>query len=204
MIFGQNFKIDNLYFVGCCHLQHKNITRGESSWATGGTRDFDTTQEMTTAVVRSLQTVPVDAHLFILGDFLFGKKENMRAFLNLIGCQNLYYIYGNHCTWMRKHDFSDRFHFVGDYLEIYWHNKMICMSHYPFAVWNESHRGSWMIHSHSHGSYHPGLPGTKDRGKILDVGWDVFQKPVDILRVKDIMDKKETVFEDHHNKGTSK
>jgi hypothetical protein len=76
--------------------------------------------------------------------------------------------------------------------------------HYPLAVWNESHHGSWMIHSHSHGSYGAGLPTTLDQGKILDVGWDVFNKPVDFFEVKDIMDKKEKIYKDHHNEETSR
>jgi calcineurin-like phosphoesterase family protein len=104
---------------------------------------------------------------------------------------------------MRNKNFN-RFLWTGDYLEILVGNQMICLMHYPLAVWNESHHGSWMIHSHSHGSYAPGLPTVLDQGKILDVGWDFFKKPVDFFEVKDIMDKKERVYNDHHNKETSR
>jgi calcineurin-like phosphoesterase family protein len=197
-------KSDLVYFAGCCHLQHKNITRGVTSWGENAkTRPYNTTEEMTEAVIKSLQTVPPEAHLFILGDFLFGDKDNINHLLGLVACQNLYYIYGNHCKWMRNKVFN-KFKFVGDYLKVFYGNQLICMSHYPFAVWNESHHGSWMIHSHSHGSYNPGLPNVGSHGKILDVGWDVFNRPVEAQEIKTIMDNKEKVFNDGHNERTNR
>jgi calcineurin-like phosphoesterase family protein len=104
---------------------------------------------------------------------------------------------------MRSKVFN-KFKFVGDYLEVFYGNQLICMSHYPFAVWNESHHGSWMIHSHSHGSYNPGLPNVGSHGKILDVGWDVFNRPVEVQEIKTIMDNKEKIFNDGHNERTNR
>lgn len=198
-----------MYFSGCLHLQHKNLTRGVSQWGPGNmTRDYDTTEEMTQAVVDSLQIIPEDAYFFILGDMLFGDKAQINNYLDKIPTKKLLYLNGNHCDWLRKElvknsKLKDRFLWIGDYLEIYWGNKLVVMSHYPFASWNEMGHGSYMIHSHSHGSYVPGLPGTKDQGKILDVGWDVHHKPIDMHEIAGIMDSKQFVQVDHHNPLTT-
>lgn len=31
----------------------------------------------------------------------------------------------------------------------------ITLCHYPFAMWNHQHKGSWMIHGHSHATIYP-------------------------------------------------
>ena len=206
-MFHHKFKSpDKVYFLGCSHLQHVNITRGPSKWPAGNMlRDFDTTEEMTEAVLKGIISVPEDAHLFLLGDFLFGVKKNMGDILSRIPCKNIYYLFGNHCDWLRPkaHEFSNKIKWFGDYLEVFYNNQMIILSHYAHAVWRDSHHGSWMICSHSHGSYEPALPTTLDRGKVLDVGWDVFKKPISISEVKTIMDKKQESFVDHHNRKTT-
>ena len=60
-----------------------------------------------------------------------------------------------------------------------------------------------MICSHSHGTYEPSLPTTLDKGKILDVGWDVFKIPVSYDQIHEIMKLKNTFNPDHHNKETT-
>lgn len=198
---------DHVFVTGCPHLQHSGITRGVSHWENkDGTRDFETTEEMTRAVLLSLQDVPEHAHLFILGDMLFGVKSNIYDILDQIPCKNLYYLYGNHCQWMRwdkYKELSTRFKWMGDYLEVFYQGRLVVMSHYPFSVWNESHKGSWMLCSHSHGTFAPSLPETKDKGKILDCGWDVHNRPIDILEIESIMSTKMIYNPDHHDQKTT-
>jgi calcineurin-like phosphoesterase family protein len=100
-------------------------------------------------------------------------------------------------------ELNQRFLWVGDYLEVYWGNKLITFAHYPIASWRDAGQGSWMVHGHSHSAYVPGKPETKDQGKILDVGWDVFNRPITMHEVSDIMDSKQFVQVDHHNPSTT-
>lgn len=44
------------------------------------------------------------------------------------------------------------------------HKQRVCFFHYSLRVWNQMHRGSWMLYGHSHGNL-PQPPGwTKDVG----------------------------------------
>lgn len=198
---------EKVYITGDLHLNHKNITRGVSKWDNkdNTTRDYNTVNDMTNTVIDSMQVIPEDGMLIILGDILFGDKSQLTYFLDKIPCKNLVYVFGNHCKYLRKReDLSDLFSWYGDYLEMYFGQKLIVMCHYPLAVWNENGDGSWMIHGHCHGNYHPGLPTTLNEGKILDIGWDVFKRPVSIKEISEIMQLKNFKQTDHHNPRTNK
>jgi calcineurin-like phosphoesterase family protein len=195
-------KTDSLFVIGCMHLQHTNITRGPSQWSSKErTRDFDTVQDMTQSALSSVQSIPENAHLFILGDMLFGDKSKIYSILDSIPCQNIYYLFGNHCLWMRNHQY-DKFKWMGDYLEIFWGHQLVVMCHYPFSVWNESHKGSWMLCSHSHGTFGPSRPDVITGGKVLDCGWDIHKRPIDFHEVEGIMNRKPIFNPDHHDKNT--
>lgn len=66
----------------------------------------------------------------------------------------------------------------------------IVMCHYPFAIWDRKHYGSYHLHAHSHGNYH-------GEGLILDVGVDNAYKllgefaPFSLNFVKNYMKNKE-------------
>ena len=203
-MFHYKFTKEKVYFTGCEHISHKNICRGSSAWSDiDKTRDFDTLEEMNLAIIQSFKVINPTDHLFILGDIIFGDKSKLGSFLKQINTYNIYYIYGNHCDWLRKDAVAQSyFKWVGDYLEIVINKKLLILSHYPFAVWRESHKGSYMLHSHSHGSYKPGLPNSED-SKILDIGWDVFHRPIEFTEITQIMYKKGFKQSDHHNKNTT-
>lgn len=156
--FHKNFEHHNTFFTGCIHFNHKNIVKGESDWKEGF-RDFNTREEMNSLLLSNINNiVPYNGHLFVLGDMFFGDKKLIPFFMERINCKNIYYIYGNHCDFLRKHkEYHKYFSWMGDYCEIFYKNKRICMSHYPAIVWNESHKGSWYLHSHCHASlpYNP-------------------------------------------------
>jgi len=203
-------KTDQVWALGDMHVNHVNLTRGVSKWDTSCniTRDYGMVAEMNGAVLDSLQAIPKDAYLFLLGDILFGNKEDINLVLDAIPTKNIIYIFGNHCDWLRKRlsadlELGDRFLWTGDYLEVFWGGKLTILCHYPLASWREMGKDSWMIHGHSHGSYMPGLPTTKDQGKILDVGWDILNRPLDMHEISAIMDSKEFAQVDHHNHKTT-
>lgn len=206
-MFYRKFKrTDSLYVISDPHLYHKNLTRGESSWENlGATRDFKTVQEMSQSVIDSIWSVPEGSTIFVLGDMFFGEKKYVEDLLLKLSVKyRLVYIMGNHCTWFRKQThLHSYFEFVGDYLEIFWAGKLVCMFHYPISVWNEGHKNSWLLCGHSHGTHIPSLPETKDTGKILDCGWDLHKRPLSFLEVEAIMQTKKYIPKDHHNKETT-
>jgi calcineurin-like phosphoesterase family protein len=83
---------------------------------------------------------------------------------------------------------------IKDYAEIKVDGQKLILSHYPHAIWNGSHHGSWHLHGHCHGSYHVD-------GKILDVGIDNHpdHQVFSFDEVREHMGKQEFVVKDHHN-----
>ena len=56
---------------------------------------------------------------------------------------------------------------IRDYLEIHHNDTKVVMSHYPMAAWNQSFRGSVMLHGHLHDR----LSGLEEY-RIRNVGFD--------------------------------
>lgn len=208
-LWRQTFNGSKTYAISDCHLNHENLCKGTSKWLDiANTRDYNTLDEMNFAVINSInERLDEDCDLFNLGDFLFGDKSLIGYWLSQIKCKNHYYLFGNHCEWMRnKPEVLNLFTWVGDYLEIFFtrkprenftpKKKLICMSHYPFQVWNENNRNSYMAHGHNHGN----LNHDND-GKILDCGWDCFKRPLSLWEVDEILSKKQFIEKDHHDKN---
>lgn len=193
---------DRFYAVGCLHVGHKNICRGTSTWSSG-TRNFDTVDEMNTAIINSInKKVGKEDILFMLGDSFFGhKEETVPLLMNGIDCKNVYYVYGNHCHFLRKH--NDKYkHFFLDMRDAYLIScgkQQIVMNHFPYLVWEDMDRGSWSVCSHSHGNCDLTRPENKTF-KQLDVGWDVFNEPLSFYEIESIMNTKGFFNFDHHER----
>lgn len=113
--------------------------------------------------------------LFLLGDLLFHYKDvdSYERLLNRFNCNNIYLLFGNHDNRgnldIAVNNLPEKILFLNDYLEIEIDGKMICMSHYPMAVWNNRHKDSYMLFGHEHGRF--------DNGKnSIDVGLDNYYK----------------------------
>lgn len=165
--------------------------------------------------------------LFSLGDLTLNCSEGQ--FEGLIGalrCRKIYSLWGNHPNPMVKiykreiegvyRNFKekcgncllDNFEiypfayknliFLGHHAEIVVNNQYIVLNHYPLSIWNYMKNSSWALVGHSHHGFKGSLPDNKN-GKILDVGWDGYKKPLSFNEVKEIMDKKEVVKVDSHH-----
>lgn len=167
-MFRTKFNSNNFYVTSDLHFDHINICRGTSKW-NSGYRDFNNHKEMNETLINNInKVVPPDGHLFVLGDIKFGDKKQLSNLLGEIKCVNIYYLYGNHCMFIRQDDYYRKlFKWCGDYLEIFVDKQLVCMFHYGCRVWNESHRGSWMLYGHSHSS----LPDNLNV-KSIDIGID--------------------------------
>ena len=64
-------------------------------------------------------------------------------------------------------------------------------------MWHDSEMTK-RIHGHSHGNLKTSLPDELNCGKILDVSWDVFKKPISTEEVLSIMNNKKIIAVDHH------
>ncbi len=180
-------------------------------------RGFDSVEEMNRAIINSINdNVAQNDILFHAGDLTLNCEENQfNYFLDSLVCQNIYTLFGNHPNpgykiYTREviakygediHVFPFRYKnliFIGDYKEIMVDNQLIILNHYPLLSWNaQSSRSSWMVCGHEHGEIKELLPDYPDK-KILDVGWDVFQRPINFQELKRIMDKKQIFSAGHH------
>jgi calcineurin-like phosphoesterase family protein len=66
--------------------------------------------------------------------------------------------------------------------------RFICL-HYTLACWEHESHGSMHLHGHEHGNYKISRPEDHTK-KILDCGWDLFEKPLHITEIEAIMSKK--------------
>ena len=199
--FYNKYPGDQVFFLGDAHISHRNLCRGTSEWPDKDTacRPFDTIEEMNWAVIKSIQqTIKPNSTLFLLGDFLFGDKSKLKYWLDQIYCMEKFYIFGNHCKWLRKDvEARELFDWCGDYCEITCYGRSgrkidVNLFHYPVKQWNGAGK-SYMLSGHSHGN----LPYTENE-LGLDVGWDVFKRPISFFEVEDILSKRTYKAKDHH------
>jgi len=200
-----------IFWGGCPHIQHVNICKATSKWPNGGIRDFSSLDEMNETIIENtIKIVPATpkAILIWLGDFLFGDKKKLQYWLSRLAPRRIYAIGGNHDDFIRfKVEYQNLFDWWGEYLEIRVEGQLICHSHYPMMVWRDSHKGSWMLHSHCHGS----LPDDPNQ-KRCDIGYDTSYSQYGVTKkfepytfndLQKIMSKKNWKAMDHHNKETN-
>ena len=185
-----------IFFTSDVHDFHKNICKGVSTWSDkSGCRDFSSLDKMNEALVTSINSnVSSSDTLYHLGDWSFGSKHNVAKFRHQINCEDIRLIRGNHDKYIDE--YASLFTWIKSYHEFSYNKIMFCLFHYSMRVWNNSHHGSIHLYGHSHGT----LPGI---GRSLDVGWDVFKRPISIDEVISLMSGIEPHSVDHHNKETT-
>lgn len=201
----------NLWIWSDIHFNHKNLCKGVSSWGDNiedpvekeeylsrECRDFDTLEEMNEAILESGKLINDEDVVIFCGDLLFGDKEaGWKILSDHFNFKNWIWILGNHdCDWIDKSAHAGKkegFMFVGDYLQVSYRKQRMCCFHYPMKEWDKRAKGSWAITGHSHGNY----PYT-DGELGLDVGWDIFRKPLAFEEVHAIMGEKKPVNVGHH------
>jgi calcineurin-like phosphoesterase family protein len=205
--------MSNKFFTSDTHFGHGNIIRyagrpylNEGDLTPDG-KDWTSKFHSRSAarrmdedlITRWNSVVNPNDDVYHLGDFSFNSAFD---YLRKLNFNNLYFIWGNHDSHMdivyRNLDFySDlrkRIHFLGDMAEVYIEGKMIILNHYAMRVWKASHKASWHLYGHSHGSL-PDDPTSLS----FDVGIDCHDlKPITFGQVSEIMAKKNFVPIDHH------
>lgn len=206
-----------VFFSSDLHLNH-NPSWEIPIWKQRG---FNSVQEMNDGIIKSINdTVNYDDVLFLLGDFTLNcKPEQFHNLRGRINCQNILTLFGNHPSPILSiykdfivNQFGDGFKnlhiypltvanvtIFGHYAEAIVDNQLIILQHFPLSIWEEQKRGAWHLTGHSHGGFEDTLPTTTNTGKILDVGWDVFRKPVSMNDIRSIMAKKQYVKKDRNH-----
>lgn len=202
-----------IFFTSDPHLHHKQPFIWQK-------RGYNNSNEHVEGIITKINEVVRDTDiLFILGDITLNCTEaEFDIILDQINCKNIKMIWGNHNNpsylfykkqqELQYHISSEHteiypvkyknLQFLGNYQEIVVDGQYIVLCHYPIHSWNWRSKGSWMCAGHEHGDFYPTLPTTLDCGKILDVGWDIFKKPLSMSEIKIIMDTKPVSGAGHH------
>lgn len=188
---------DQVFFTADLHLDHTRVLQYSK-------RPFSSVDDMNEALIRNWNNVvrPGD-RVYVLGDFsLSPKPERTKAFLSrLVGQKFL--VRGNHDEGKNAKVYDDPangFVWVRDIAYIPFsiggETKKIALCHFALLTWRGMHKGSWMLHGHSHGSLP--LDPTKAR---LDVGVDAAGNnyaPVSLETIAERMSHVKFVPVDHH------
>ncbi len=115
----------------------------------------------------------------------------------------IHLITGNHDKkFIKKGYVTSRMESIQPYLELKLDNQYVVMCHYAMEIWNGSHKGSWQLFGHSHGSLDEWC---RDR-KSMDVGVDAENgenyAPISWEKVKQVMESRPVKFVDHHGSST--
>lgn len=153
------------WFTSDQHFGHANIIKFCN-------RPYDSVEEMDEDLIARHNAVvkPSDT-VWYLGDFSYHKPaQYLQILRRLHGIKG--YIWGNHDSHSMRNNPEVLGQFAlgcHDYKEISVEGQHICMMHFPILEWNKGHRGSWMLHGHSHGN---ATYGHLASNKIYDVGVD--------------------------------
>lgn len=190
---------EKVFFISDTHFGHdKDFVRVA--------RGFSNIREHDEAIIKSWNSVVSSEDVvFHLGDFTVGAGANSVQFTKEIIWRlngEIHYLWGNHNAGIKDVEFDNLkyknkliFHGMTDVIRI--GKQVIVLGHYAQRIWFESDRGSWNLCGHSHGNDKESLPNYLG-AKRLDVGWDVFRRPMSFEELKPIMDKKQIITIDHH------
>jgi calcineurin-like phosphoesterase family protein len=178
-----------VWFTSDTHYGHKNVIEYSH-------RPFNDVEEMNETLVTNWNAVVRPGDLvYHLGDFCLGSQELAIKTVKRLNGQK-YLVFGNHDKRLRKDlEFLGHWIWARDLEQIEVEGQKLILCHYAMLTWNQSHRGSWQLHGHSHGSL-----ADDPHSLRIDVGVDCHNMhPVSFETIRDIMSKKEFKPVDHHD-----
>lgn len=148
----------NIFFTSDTHFGHANIIRYCN-------RPFKDVTEMNETIISNWNNkVKANDIVYHLGDFCFGSSHDAVNIINRLN-GSIHLIKGNHEK--AALNIKNRFASIRDVDTFKIDKYEIFMSHYAHRVWNKSHRGTWHLYGHSHGT----LPDDP-RSLSFDIGVD--------------------------------
>ena len=186
--------MSNIYFTSDTHWNHANIIKYSK-------RPFADVNEMNEVLIDNWNSrIKPQDRVYHLGDVGFSNSQsNLCNILRRLNGQK-FLIIGNHDekTVDRDAKFRTYWETISDTKTVKYQGQSIFLSHYAHRVWNKSHRGSWHLYGHSHGSLSDDI-----RSNSFDVGVDCHNYfPLSFDDVARIMAKKQWEPIDHHGADT--
>ncbi len=144
------------------------------------------------------QYVQPDDRVFIVGDVALPKAADIDELNDILSKLNgeKFLIKGNHDNEKLLKKIGHNFTWIKDR---YTHKEKddgntqrLFLDHYPMVTWERANYGAWQLHGHCHGSLTVGL------STRLDVGWDVWGRPITFQDIKEAMKDRKYVVVDHH------
>lgn len=135
----------NIFFTADQHFGHTNIIKHCN-------RPFQNVEEMDAYFLDNWNsTVKPKDVVYFLGDLSFHPEKYLPK-LN----GRIHFILGNHDRQsVYYYAKQPNVESVSHIKEIKLDKHFIVLCHYPLVSWNRSCHGSWHLHGHSHGKYHP-------------------------------------------------
>lgn len=181
-----------VFFTSDTHYSHANVIRYSK-------RPFADVDEMNEAMIANWNAVVRPGDLvYHLGDFAFCDAERSVKIAKRLHGQR-YLVFGNHDKKLRKdHLFLEQWIWSKELAEIKVGDQKIVLCHYALLTWNGSHRGSWSLHGHSHGSLREDSHALRTD---IGVGVDCWSyTPVSFEALQKHMARKEYQSIDHHGR----
>jgi calcineurin-like phosphoesterase family protein len=162
------------YFTSDYHFNHARMAE---------MRHFNTVQEMNQAIIDSHNAVVGEKDIvYFLGDFCFTHDWNELCYFYGELNGTFVWILGNHDDRkLFKKGFNESL--IHDIYKYKREEETITLCHFPMRSWHKSHYNAWHLYGHWH------MP-TDFEGKSMNVGWDIFHKPIAYAEVKSYMDKR--------------
>lgn len=188
--------MNRTFFTADTHFGHRGIIKHAN-------RPYANADEMDEDMIRIWnETIPGNADVWHLGDVAWGQESFRSVIPRLNG--RIRIVWGNHDD-KECRKIAPILGIVGsyDYVEIKLNGQHITLCHYPMRVWNRSSKGAWMLFGHCHGNlddYPAGRGSLSECGwaKTFDIGWDVWQRPLEFREIAAIMSPRNNLVVDHH------
>lgn len=187
---------DELYVWSDLHFYHKRILEYCPD------RPWKNMEEMNQGLIDNWNSKVTNKDtIVILGDFTFSQNEDeVNSILKKLNGKK-HIIWGNHDYKLQKMDCAKR-HFLSsnDLLKIKVHDETkkqeIVCCHFAMKIWENSHRGTWHIFGHSHGSMPDDITSLSCDVGVDAKPWD--HLPVSYHQLKAFMATKQYKSIDHH------
>lgn len=133
------------YYIADLHLGHENAMRRFDH------RPFKTLDEQDNTIIENINaTVSPQDNLFFIGDVSWYKPDKTVELIQSINCKNRFLIVGNHDRWAKDSTCKKLFQGIYDLKRIEDEGRIVVLCHFPIAVWDQCHRGSYHIYGHVH------------------------------------------------------
>jgi calcineurin-like phosphoesterase family protein len=166
----QTYQFNQVFFSSDLHIGHESVIKFG--------RQFKSLPMMNHHILSEInRLMKEDDLLVLLGDTMMGEKDYIN-FLNLLKCNNIILLIGNHCNRGKLQNAlleCDKLIYLGDYLELNIDKQIICCSHFPMFNWNYQDDGSFHLHGHLHADENPIVKQIHEY-KSMDVGIDNYHK----------------------------